>query len=86
MKRRRRGKGDVLHLLGNAGVLVVENDVLVIDLSNKPGVLARLGKVLAMAGINIDYAYGGLNADDQSGVLYVRVSNVKKALELLTDF
>lgn len=75
-----------IHLLGNAGVLVVENDVLVIDLSNKPGVLARLGKVLAMAGINIDYAYGGLNADDQSGVLYVRVSNVKKALELLTDF
>jgi hypothetical protein len=75
-----------IHLLGNAGVLVVENDVLVIDLSNRPGVLAKLGKVLAEAGINIDYAYGGLTADDQSGVLYVRVSNAKRALELLTDF
>ena len=75
-----------IHLLGNAGVLVVENEVLVIDLRNKPGILATLGKTLAESGINIDYAYGGLTRDDQSGVLYVRVSNVKKALDLLTDF
>jgi hypothetical protein len=72
------------HLLGNAGVLVVENDVLVITLKNKPGQLADLGKTLAKAEINIDYAYGGLTPEAEEGVLYVRVSSPHKALDVLS--
>jgi hypothetical protein len=73
-----------IHLLGNAGVLVVENDILVVELKNEPGQLARLGKTLAANEVNIDYAYGGLSRESSTGVLYVRVSDVKKALDVLT--
>jgi hypothetical protein len=75
-----------IHMLGNAGVLVVENDVLVVELKNEPGQLATLGQKLSDAGINIDYAYGGLAKDASAGVLFVRVSDVKRAVEILTDY
>ena len=75
-----------IHLLGNAGVLVVENDILVLDLKNEPGQLAMLGKKLSDNHVNIDYAYGGLTRDAEVGVLYVRVSDVKKAMDILTDY
>jgi len=72
-----------IHLLGNAGVLVVENEVLVIELTNKPGQLATLGKTLAENGVNIDYAYGGISREATSGVLYIRVSDTRKAIDVL---
>lgn len=73
-----------VHLLGNSGILVVENDILVVELKNEPGQLANLGNRLAAGDVNIDYAYGGLSRESSTGVLYVRVSDVKKALEILT--
>jgi hypothetical protein len=72
-----------IHLLGNAGILVVENEVLVVELKNEPGQLARLGRDLAAADINIDYAYGGLSQSAKSGVLYLRVSDAPRAFDLL---
>lgn len=74
-----------VHLLGDAGVLVVENEVIVLDLRNEPGQLARVSTLLSDAGINIEYAYGGLRRDSDSGVLYFRVSDVRKAFEVLSS-
>ena len=74
-----------VHLLGNSGILVVENEVVVIDLKNEPGELARLGKKLAENNVNIDYAYGGISRESASGVLYLRVSDVRKAMNVLTE-
>ncbi len=68
-------------VLGDAGMLVVETDVLVVDLPDKPGILATLAKKLAKAKINIEYAYG--TTDDSGGKLVLRVSDAKKAIKLL---
>lgn len=73
-----------IHMLGNAGVLVVENDIIVLKLKNAPGQLADLGTDLAENGVNIDYAYGGLMPDQSEGVLYLRVSNTQRAFDLLS--
>lgn len=72
------------HMLGNAGVLVVENEVVVLKLKNSPGQLADLGKQLAKNGVNIDYAYGGIMAEHSAGVLYLRVSDTQKAFDILS--
>jgi len=66
-----------LTVLGDAGMLVVETDVLVIDLPDQPGVLADLAKKLAKAKVNIEYAYGTTEAT--GGKLVLRVSDTKKA-------
>lgn len=72
-----------LHMLGDSGILVIENDVLAVALKNETGQLSNLAEILGGSGVNIEYAYGGIQEGDVSGILYMRVSDAKKALELL---
>jgi len=71
------------YLLEERGLLVVENPVLAIGLENIPGALANIGKRLAAAEVNIHYVYGGISGADQRGLLYFRVDDVDKAVEVL---
>ena len=73
-----------LQLFEQRGVLVVENDVLMIDNTNKPGSLSKLAAKLADHKINIDYAYLATSPSSKKGLLILRVSNSKKALQVLT--
>ncbi|MES2570364.1 MAG: ACT domain-containing protein [Verrucomicrobiota bacterium] len=74
-----------LHIFGDRGVLVVENDVLMLDNSNKPGALAKIADKLAKARINIEYAYLATSPGAKLGLLILRVKNPTKALALLTE-
>ena len=73
-----------LRLFGARGALVVENDVIMIDNSNKPGALSRVAAKLADHKINIEYAYLATSPGSKKGLLILRVSNSKKALQVLT--
>src|ERR1700745_708114 len=46
-----------LMLLGEAGALALENDVLLIQSDNQPGILASIAERLSKAGVNIEYTY-----------------------------
>src|SRR5260370_22126904 len=46
-----------LMLLGEAGVLALESDVLMIETENEPGVLAKSAERLSRAEVNTEYAY-----------------------------
>lgn len=72
-----------LHLFGERGVLVVENDVLMIENSNRPGALSRIAKILSKAKINIDYAYLASMPNSRKGLLILRVAKPEKALAAL---
>ncbi len=74
-----------LMLLGEAGVLALEAEVLMIETANEPGVLARIAECLAEAEINIEYAYlaGGRGAE--KGLIVLRPSDVEKAQRVLRD-
>ncbi|SRR5581483_12112294 len=73
-----------LHIFGQHGVLAVENDVLFIENSNKPGSLANIAHKLSAAKINIEYAYLATSPGSKKGLLILRPSNTKKALEVLS--
>lgn len=73
-----------LHLFEERGVLVVENDVLMIENSNKPGSLSAIANKLSKAKVNIDYAYLATSPGSKRGLLILRPSNTKKALQALT--
>src|SRR5689334_21670130 len=64
-------------ILEDAGVLVVETEVLALTLPDRPGQLADVAKKLAKAKINIEYAYG--TTEKSGGVLIIRCSDTKKA-------
>src|ERR1051325_8177599 len=65
------------------GTLVVEDDILLIDGSNKPGQLASIAHKLADAKINIEYCYRATPPDAKKGLMVLRVSNPAKALKVL---
>src|SRR4051812_15476005 len=46
-----------IHLFGEHGTLVIENDVLMIEGENKPGALVDIAARLGKAKVNIEYAY-----------------------------
>ena len=72
-----------LAVLESYGMLVVENDVLMIENDNKPGGLSRIAKKLTEHKVNIEYAYLASMPSAKKGLLILRVSDPKKALKAL---
>jgi hypothetical protein len=72
-----------LHVFEQHGTLVVEDDVLMIEGSNKPGELAVIAHKLADAKVNIEYCYSATAPDSKKGLVIIRVSNAGKALKAL---
>jgi len=66
------------------GAVAIENDILAIEMANKPGELVKLADKLAGADINIDYAYGSSSGDAKgTTTIYVRVKDPEAALGVL---
>lgn len=74
-----------LMLLGEAGVLALESDVLMIETENEPGVLAKIAERLSRAEVNIEYAYLAANPQAATGLIILRPSDVEKAQRALHD-
>lgn len=72
-----------LHVFEEHNTLVVEDDVLMIEGTNKPGTLAKIAHKLANANVNIEYCYSATSPRAKRGLLILRVSDVKKALKAL---
>lgn len=64
------------------GYEVEEREVLVAELDNQPGALAKLATALGDAGINIEYCYGTMNPGEERGTVILDVSDVERALEI----
>src|SRR5215472_10944699 len=74
-----------LMLLGEAGVLAVETEVLLIETANQPGVLAKIAERLAEAKVNIEYVYLAGSRGAETGLIVVRPSDIEKAQTALRD-
>ena len=74
-----------LMLLGEAGVLALESDVLMIETDNKPGVLAKIAERLAESEVNIEYVYLAGSPKAAKGLIILRPSDVEKAQNVLRD-
>jgi hypothetical protein len=74
-----------LHVFEEHGTLVVEDDVLMVDGSNKPGELARIAHRLSDAKVNIEYCYSATPPESKKGLMILRVSNPGKALKVLNS-
>jgi len=76
---------EAMHVFEEHRTLVVEDDVLLIEGTNKPGELAGLAHKLAKAKINIEYCYSATPPSAKSGLMIMRVSNPTKALKVLNN-
>jgi hypothetical protein len=60
-----------------------ENDVAQVALPSRPGELARVAGKLGEANINVNYAYGGIDPNTNTPLLFFGVSEVGRAAQLL---
>jgi len=74
-----------LMLLGEAGVLALETEVLMIETASEPGVLTKIAERLAEAEINIEYAYLAGGRGTEKGLIVLRPSDVEKAQTALRN-
>jgi hypothetical protein len=74
-----------LMLLGEAGVLALETEVLSIETASEPGVLGQIAERLAEADVNIEYAYLAGGREAEKGLIILRPSDVEKARSALED-
>ncbi|MBI3272234.1 MAG: ACT domain-containing protein [Planctomycetes bacterium] len=72
-----------LHVFGERGTLVLETEMIALELTNRPGLLRDVALKLGKTGINIDYAYGSAGVAGERGLLYLRVSDIEKAAQVL---
>jgi hypothetical protein len=68
-----------LMLLGEAGVLALEADVLMIEGENKPGMLQKIAERLANEKVNMEYVYLASSPQAERGLMILRPSDVDKA-------
>lgn len=73
------------HALSKAGYAFVSEEVLFVELKNRPGALAKAVEKLARAGINIRYAYATASSRTRTtaAVVAVSESELPRALQLL---
>jgi hypothetical protein len=74
-----------IYLLEGAGILVSENEVIMFDAPNRPGMLLDIAGKLSKAKINIEYLYCAVQKNQKKGTLVLRPSNLKKALSVLSE-
>lgn len=72
-----------LFLFEERNVLVVEREVVMLDADNRPGGLASVAAALSEGQVNIDHLYCATSPRTKHGVIIMRVSDARRALELL---
>jgi len=69
--------------LREAGLSFVAQDVLVVELEDRPGALERLAIRLGDAGVNVQYIYGSGEGAQGRAVMVLRVADVDAARQAL---
>jgi hypothetical protein len=88
-----KGKGKVRLLVDNpdkardalkaAKIRFSEEEVIALNVDNKPGALAEIAEKMAQAKINIKYAYATTSEGSAKATVILAVPNVAKALSVL---
>ncbi|MCB9799780.1 MAG: ACT domain-containing protein [Candidatus Omnitrophica bacterium] len=73
-----------LLLLEQEELYVLEQDVVVAEIGNRAGELARICQSLAEADINIAYAYCTGTKDQDSGTLVLKTDSPDRTIEIIS--
>lgn len=70
-------------VLQGMGIKFLEEEVLAVLMSDRPGALGRATRKLAENDINIEYAYGSIEKGAPKALVVLAVSDLQKATKLL---
>jgi hypothetical protein len=71
--------------LKKAGFTVAKTDVLAVEVSDQPGGLHHILRILQKANVNVEYMYAFVQQSGANAVLIFRFDNLSEALRILKD-
>lgn len=74
---------EALKLVSSAGYTARLTDVLAVSVSDEPGGLAKVLKILNDKGIGIEYLYSFVRHTNDNALIIMRVEDLEKAAEVL---
>ena len=69
--------------LNKGGMSAIEHEVLAVEVSDEPGGLYRITRILADAKINIEYVYAFVSRNKDKAYVVLRTDELKKTEEVL---
>ena len=75
---------NAMEVLDNAGFLVKTNSVIAVTIEDRPGGLASVIRILAQAGVGIEYTYAFVAHSRDKAYVILRVDNNDTAIKVLT--
>ena len=76
---------EALGALQDAGFLVKSSNVIPVSVGDKPGGLAAILRVLANAGIDVEYTYAFVSHEKDRAYVILRVNDNDAAVKVLTS-
>ena len=74
-----------LVILEEEGVYTIAQDVVVLEIENKPGIIATIARKLFRADINIEYAYCTASKNQDFGCVVIKTKDAEQTFEILED-
>ena len=74
-----------LVILEEEGVYTITQDVVVLEIENKPGIISTIARKLFRADINIEYAYCTATKNQEFGCLVIKTKDAEQTLEILEE-
>ena len=72
-------------ILRDKGFTIKENDVIAVEVEDKPGGLARILHLFSSSGISVEYMYAFVERRSDNAVMIFRVESVPRAVKALQD-
>jgi hypothetical protein len=76
---------EALGALLASGFTTRENDVLVVEIGDVPGSLAKLMKIFREAGVNIEYLYSSLEGREGSAAVIFKLNDYEAGLTIIKE-
>ena len=71
-------------VLSEMSAMVQAHDVVLMDVTNRPGAMAEIAERLAEAGINLEYAYCTASASQSVGAIVLRTNDLEATINALS--
>ncbi|PLX49911.1 MAG: amino acid-binding protein [Desulfobulbaceae bacterium] len=77
--------GKARSILKENGFTVGTTDVLVVEVSDKPGGLAKVLQIIKEGNLNIEYMYAFTQKSGETGLIIFRFDEIERAIDLLAE-
>ena len=74
-----------LVILEEEGVYTIAQDVVILEIENKPGIISTIARKLFRADINIEYAYCTASKNQDFGCVVIKTKDAEQTSEILDD-